>query len=134
VRRIGVLSSVAEDSESKALRAAFRQGLEQLAWTDGRNLRFDIRYGEGDADRIRKYAAELVALAPDVVLSTGSAATEQLIRTTRTVPIVFAVVPDPVGSGLVESLSQPGGNATGFLQFEYSLSGKWLELLKEITL
>ena len=133
MRRIGVLTSVAEDSESKALQAAFRQGLEQLGWTDGRNVQIDTRFGQGNADRIRKYAAELVALAPDVILSTGSAATEQLIKTTRTVPIVFAVVPDPVGSGLVDSLSQPGGNATGFLLYEYSISGKWLELLKEIA-
>jgi putative ABC transport system substrate-binding protein len=132
-RRIGVLSSVAEDSESKALQATFRQALEQLGWTDGRNVQVDTRFGQGDGDRTRKYAAELVALAPDVILSTGAAATEQLTKTTRTVPIVFAIVPDPVGSGFVDSLSQPGGNATGFLQFEYSLSGKWLELLKQIA-
>ena len=133
MRRIGVLSSVAEEAESKALQAVFRQALEQLGWTDGRNVQVDTRFGQGDADRTRKCAAELVALAPDVILSTGAAATEQLIKTTRTVPIVFAIVPDPVGSGFVDSLSQPGGNATGFLQFEYSLSGKWLELLKQIA-
>jgi len=133
MRRIGVLSSVAQDSESNALQAVFRQSLEQLGWTDGRNVQVDTRFGQGDADRTHRYAAELVALAPDVIFSTGAAATEQLTKTTQTVPIVFAIVPDPVGSGFVDSLSQPGGNATGFLQFEYSLSGKWLELLKQIA-
>jgi putative ABC transport system substrate-binding protein len=132
VRRIGVLSSggAVDDSETKTFLAAFRQGLEQLGWTEGRNVQIDARFGQGDADRARKYAAELVALTPDVILTSGAAATEQMIKTTRTVPIVFALVPDPVGSGYVDSLSQPGGNATGFLQFEYSLSAKWLELLK----
>ena len=135
MRRIGVLSSggAVDDSETKTFLAAFRQGLEQLGWTEGRNVQIDARFGQGDADRARKYAAELVALTPDVILTSGSAATEQMIKTTRTVPIVFAVVPDPVGSGFVDSLSQPGGNATGFLQFEYSLSAKWLELLKQIA-
>jgi putative tryptophan/tyrosine transport system substrate-binding protein len=133
MRRIGVLTSGAQDSEVNALQAVFRQALEQLGWTDGHNVQVDTRFGQGDADRTRKFAAELVALAPDVIFSTGGAATEQLIKTTRTVPIVFAVVPDPVGSGFVDSLSQPGGNATGFLQFEYSLSAKWLELLKQIA-
>ena len=135
MRRIGVLSSggAVDDSETKTFLAAFRQGLEQLGWTEGRNVQIDARFGQGDADRARKYAAELVALAPDVILTSGAAATEQMIKTTRTVPIVFAVVPDPVGSGFVDSLSQPGGNATGFLQFEYSLSAKWLELLKQIA-
>jgi len=135
MRRIGALSSggAVDDTESKTFLAAFRQGLEQLGWTEGRNVQIDARFGQGDADRIRKYAAELVALAPDVIFSTGGAATELLTKATRTVPIVFAVVPDPVGSGFVDSLSQPGGNATGFLQFEYSLSAKWLELLKEIA-
>ena len=135
MRRIGALSSggAVDDTDAMTLQAAFRQGLEQLGWTEGRNVQIDARFGQGDADRIRKYAAELVALAPDVIFSTGGAATEQLTKTTRTVPIVFAVVPDPVGSGFVDSLSQPGGNATGFLQFEYSLSAKWLELLKQIA-
>jgi len=135
MRRIGALSSggAVDDSETKTFLAAFRQELEQLGWTEGRNVQIDARFGQGDADRIRKYAAELVALAPDVIFSTGGAATELLTKMTRTVPIVFAVVPDPVGSGFVDSLSQPGGNATGFLQFEYSLSAKWLELLKEIA-
>jgi putative ABC transport system substrate-binding protein len=135
MRRIGALNSggAVDDSETKTFLAAFRQELEQLGWTEGRNVQIDARFGQGDADRIRKYAAELVALAPDVIFSTGGAATELLTKMTRTVPIVFAVVPDPVGSGFVDSLSQPGGNATGFLQFEYSLSAKWLELLKQIA-
>ena len=104
-----------------------------MGWTDGRNVRIDYRWGAGDADDIRKYAAELVALAPDVILATGSATVAPLLQATRTVPIVFANVADPVGAGFVESLARPGGNATGFMQFEYSLSGKWLELLKEIA-
>ena len=126
MRRIGVLSSggTVDDSETKTWLAAFRQGLEQLDWTESRNVQIDARFGQGDADRVRKYAAELVALTPNVILTSGSAATEQMIKATRTVPIVFVVVPDPVGSGFVDSLSQPGGNATGFLQFEYSLSAK----------
>src|SRR5262249_21876900 len=96
-------------------------------------VRIDVRYGEGDASRIRKQAAELVALSPDVILSTGGVSTELLLQATRTIPIVFAIVPDPVGSGFIESLAEPGGNATGFMQFEYSLSAKWPELLKEIA-
>ena len=104
-----------------------------MGWTDGRNVRIDIRWGAGDADRIRKYAAELVALAPDVILATGSAAVGPLLQATRTVPIVFVHVADPVGAGFVESLARPGGNATGFTTFEYGMSGKWLELLKEIA-
>src|SRR5215470_11937913 len=100
MRRIGVLSSggAVDDSETKTFLAAFRQGLEQLGWTEGRNVQIDARFGQGDADRARKYAAELVALTPDVILTSGAAATEQMIKTTRTVPIVFALVPDPVGS------------------------------------
>src|SRR3974390_2832442 len=135
VRHIGVLFSggAIDDSETKTFLAAFRQGLEQLGWTEGRNVQIDARFGQGDADRALKYAAELVALTPDVILTSGSIATELMIKTTRTIPIVFAIVPDPVGSGFVDSLSQPGGNATGFLQFEYSLSAKWLELLKQIA-
>jgi putative tryptophan/tyrosine transport system substrate-binding protein len=104
-----------------------------LGWTDGRNLQIDIRWGGGDAELIRKSAAELAALAPDVIFATGSASVAAMLQATRTVPIVFAIVPDPVGSGFVSSLSRPGGNATGFMQFEYSLSGKWLELLKQIA-
>ena len=107
--------------------------MQQLGWAPGRNVRIDYRFSGGDAATSRKQAEELVALAPDVIVSTGSFSTEQLLRVTHTVPVVFAVVPDPVGSGFVDSLSQPGGNATGFMQFEYGLSGKWLELLKEIV-
>jgi putative ABC transport system substrate-binding protein len=109
------------------------QGLEQLGWGEGRNIRIDYRLGEGDADLLRRQAAELAALAPDVILATGSSATEKILQATQTVPIVFVIVPDPVGSGIVKSLSRPGGNATGFMQFEYGLSAKWLELLKEIA-
>jgi ABC-type uncharacterized transport system substrate-binding protein len=106
--------------------------LQQLDWTDGRNVRIDYRWGAGSADNTRKYAAELVALAPDVILATGPTV-EQVLQATRTVPIVFVIAPDPVGSGFVDSLSRPGGNATGFMLFEYSLSAKWLELLKQIA-
>jgi putative ABC transport system substrate-binding protein len=134
MRRIGVLMSTAtDDPEGQARIAAFAQGLQQLGWTDSRNVRIDTRWTLGDADDARKYAAELVALAPDVMLASGGAAVGSLLQATRTVPIVFAIVPDPVGSGFVESLARPGGNATGFVQFEYSLSGKWLELLKQIA-
>ena len=134
MRLIGVLQGLAADDPlGKTLFAAFQQGLQQFGWTDGRNVRFDHRWGEGNADIMRRQAAELVALAPDVILSTGGQATELMLQATRTIPIVFAVVPDPVGSGLVSRLSRPGGNATGFMQFEYSLSGKWLELLKQIA-
>jgi len=134
IRRIGVLQgTTAEDSESKARRAAFEQTFQQLGWTRGRNIQIDYRFAGGDPATVRKQAEELVALAPDVIVSTGSFSTEALLRATRTVPVVFAIVPDPVGSGFVDSLSQPGGNATGFMQFEYGLSGKWLELLKEIV-
>ena len=131
--RIGVLQGVAaDDPVPQAQHAAFLQGLQQLGWTEGRNVRIDYRYGAGNAADTRKYAAELVALAPDVIL--GVAVTVgPLLQATRTVPIVFVIVPDPVGSGFVESLSRPGGNATGFMMFEYSLCGKWLELIKEIA-
>ena len=134
IRRIGVLTGGrAEDADSKARIAAFEQALQQLGWTQGRNVRIDYRFAGGDAAIIRKQAEELVALASDVILSSGSFSTGPLLRATHTVPVVFAIVPDPVGSGFVDSLSQPGGNATGFMQFEYGLSGKWLELLKEIA-
>ena len=123
----------ADDPEWQPRLAAFLQGLQQLGWTEGRNVRIDYRWGAGDADRIRRYAAELVALAPDVILATGSAASAPLLQATRTVPIVFVIVPDPVGAGFVDSLARPGGNATGFIQFEYGMSAKWLELLKEIA-
>jgi ABC-type uncharacterized transport system substrate-binding protein len=131
MRRVGVLmSTAADDAEGQARIAVFEQGLQQLGWTVGRNLQIDYRCGAGDADDYRKYAAELVALAPDVTLASAPLATAALLRATRTVPIVFAIVPDPVGAGFANSLSRPGGNATGFMQFEYSLSGKWLELLR----
>ena len=134
MRRIGILINLAsDDAEGQARLAAFHQGLKQLGWTVGRNVQIDYRWGAGDADRIRKFAAELVALAPDVILSTGSPSAAALQQATRTVPIVFVTVVDPVGSGFVDSLAQPAGNITGFTLFEYSISGKWLELLKEIA-
>ena len=134
LRRIGVLSGgSAGDPEIRARTAAFVQGLAQLGWTDGRSMRIDYRWGEGNADDIRKHAAELVALAPDVIVTPGGPPLERLRQATRTVPIIFVITPDPVGSGIVESLSRPGGNATGFMQFEYNLCAKWPELLKEIA-
>jgi len=134
MRRIGVIMSNApDDPEGQARVVTFLQGLQQSGWTDGRNVRIDYRWAAGDADRFHRYAAELVAITPDVILATGSAAVAQLLQVTRIVPIVFVVVPDPVGAGFVENLARPGGNATGFINFEYGLSGKWLELLKEIA-
>jgi putative ABC transport system substrate-binding protein len=134
MRRIGVLmNTAADDPEGKARFAAFLQGLQQLGWTDGRNVRIDTRWGGGDTNRIRRYAAELVSLAPDVTLASATPAVAALQEATRTVPIVFVVVADPVGAGFVDSLARPGGNITGFLAFEYGLSAKWLELLKEIA-
>jgi putative ABC transport system substrate-binding protein len=134
MRRIGVLSSLAaDDPETQARHAAFLQGLQEWGWTTGRNVQIDYRWGAGDADRFRKYAAELVALAPDVILATGTPVTAALLQATRSVPIVFAQVVDPVANGFVESLARPAGNATGFTIFEYGLGGKWLELLKEIA-
>jgi putative tryptophan/tyrosine transport system substrate-binding protein len=134
MRRIGVLmSTAADDPEGQARIAAFQQGLQQFGWTIGRNVRIDSRRPAGDSERFRTYAAELVALSPDVILATGSAASEPLLRATHTIPVVFVVVPDPVGAGFVNSLARPGGNATGFIQFEYGISGKWLELLKQIA-
>jgi putative ABC transport system substrate-binding protein len=122
-----------DDPDWRANIAAFLQRLQQLGWSEGRNVQVDTRWSVGNADDARKYAAELVTLAPDVMLAAGGASVGPLLQASRTVPIVFANVPDPVGSGFVESLARPGGNATGFIQFEYSLSGKWLELLKEIA-
>jgi putative ABC transport system substrate-binding protein len=134
MRRIGVLMNVAvDDPEGQARIAAFHQGLQEWGWTLGRNARIDARWGAVDAESSRRYAAELVGLAPDVILASASAAMGALQQTTRTVPIVFVSIVDPVGAGFVESLARPGGNATGFTLFEYSLSGKWLELLKEIA-
>ena len=134
VRRIGVLMNLAsDDAEGQARLAAFHQGLQQLGWTVGGNVQIDYRFGEGDAERYRRSASELVALAPDVLVTTGAPAVEALQRTTRTVPIVFVTVTDPVGGGLVASLARPGGNTTGFTLSEYGVSGKWLELLKQIA-
>ena len=136
VRRIGVLTGAGLDPDDLDMQArigAFQQGLQQLGWTIGQNVQIDIRAGAGDADRTRRYAEELVALAPDVILATGAAAVAPLLKATRTVPIVFTNVIDPVGAGFVDSLARPGGNATGFINFEYGLSAKWLELLKEIA-
>jgi putative ABC transport system substrate-binding protein len=134
MRRIGVLMNLAaNDPESTTRMTAFAQGLQELGWTDGRNVRIVTRWGMGDADRIHRYAAELVVLAPDVILATTSPAVAALQQATRTVPIVFVSVIDPVGGGFVDRLSRPGGNTTGFALFEYGLSGKWLELLKEIA-
>ena len=134
IRRVGVLDTrAADDSEGQSRLLAFRQGLQKLGWTDGRNVRVDYRWSAGDADRSRTCAAELVALTPDVILASASASVASLLQTTRTVPIVFVNVIDPVGAGYVARLARPGGNVTGFTLFEYSLSGKWLELLKEIA-
>jgi ABC-type uncharacterized transport system substrate-binding protein len=135
VRRVGVLvgAQPADDPESLANFAAFLQGLQQLGWGEGRNIQIDYRWGLGNADNVRKYAMELAAVAPDVILASGTSTMTPLLQATRTVPIVFVNVADPVGAGFVDSLSRPGGNATGFLQFEYGLSAKWLELLKEIA-
>jgi putative tryptophan/tyrosine transport system substrate-binding protein len=134
VRRIGVLMSLAaDDLDGQARVATFRQVMEQLGWNDDRNVRIDIRWAAGDADRIRQHATELVVLTPDVILAIGTAVTGSLRQATRTVPIVFVNVSDPVGAGFVASLAQPGANATGFMMFEYNLCGKWLELLKEIA-
>jgi len=133
MRRIGVLSgSAADDPDIKTYLAAFQQRLQQLGWTDGHNVRIDYRFAAGDPENYPKYAAELVALAPDVILVSGTSL-PAMLQATRTVPIVFAFAADPVGSGMIESLSRPGGNATGFLLFEYDLCAKWLELLKEIA-
>jgi putative tryptophan/tyrosine transport system substrate-binding protein len=134
VRRIGVLlPAAADDPEFQARLAAFHQGLALAGWIIGRNVRIDIRWATGDAAEIRRHAAELAALAPDVILASGTSTVGPLLQATRTVPVVFPQVVDPVGAGFVDSLARPGGNATGFLSFEYSLSGKWLELLKEIA-
>jgi putative ABC transport system substrate-binding protein len=134
VRRIGVLMPFAEDHPvGQARVAAFVQGLRQLGWTDGHNVRIDYRWSAGDSDNIRKFASELIALGPDVVMAFTSAAVTALRQATSTVPIVFAVVADPVGAGYVESLARPGGNVTGFAAQEYAVGGKWMELLKEIV-
>ena len=131
-RRIGVLMTV-EDSKGQARMAAFQQGLQQLGWNEGRNIRIDARWSGGDDAKMRKAAAELVALAPEVILATGSAAMGPLMQISGAVPIVFVIVVDPVGSGYVNNLARPGGNATGFSNFEFSFGGKWLDLLKQIA-
>src|SRR5262244_2583887 len=134
VRRIGVLMSYAADDPAGQTRLlAFAQALAQLGWTEGRNIRIDVRWGAVDPERIRSYAAELVALGPDVILATGSAIVGSLLQATRAVPIVFVQVAEPVGAGFVETLPRPGGNATGFMLYEYGIGTKWLELLKEIA-
>jgi putative ABC transport system substrate-binding protein len=134
MRRIGVLHNfAADDPLGQARNGVFLQGLQQAGWTIGRNVQIETRWAAGDADRLRTYAAELVTLAPDVILGTGNAGAAPLLQATRTVPIVFVIVPDPVGAGFVDSLARPGGNATGFTSFEYGLSAKWLELLKEVA-
>src|SRR5262249_6173758 len=134
MRRIGVLMAMkADDPESQARLAAFAQGLQQSGWTIGQNVRVDYRWSGGNVGNMRKYAMELVALAPDVILAHSSAGAAPLLEATRTVPIVFTTVADPVGAGYVDSLARPGGNATGFVVFEYSIAAKWLELLKEIA-
>jgi putative ABC transport system substrate-binding protein len=134
VRLIGILEGISANTPAaEAREKAFLEGLQQLGWTPGRNVQLEARWGEGDEAATRKYAAELVALAPDVILAPGSLGAEVMLKATHTIPIVFVITPDPVGSGYIESLSRPGGNATGFMMFEYNLCGKWLELLKEIA-
>jgi len=134
LRRIGVLTPLpADHPDAKARHAAFLESLRQLGWSEGHNVRIEARWSAGDPAITRKHAEELVALAPDVILATGSAGLPAILEATRSVPIVFVAVPDPVGSGFVGSLAEPGGNATGFMMFEYDLSAKWLELLKQIA-
>jgi len=134
MRRIGVLGGLTEDDpREQARRMAFGQGLQELGWTIGRNVRIDNRWSAGDPESIRRNTEEMVALAPDVILAVGNAGVAPLLQATRTVPVVFVIVPDPVGAGFVDSLARPGGNATGFTAYEYGLSGKWLEVLKEIA-
>ena len=134
VRRIGVLMPLAaDDPVAQGRNAAFLQGLQQSGWTIGQNIQIEYRWSGGNDEVTRRYAAELAALAPEVIFASGSAAAGPLLQVTRTVPTVFAIVPDPVGAGFVDSLARPGGNATGFISFDYSIGAKWLELLKEIA-
>jgi putative tryptophan/tyrosine transport system substrate-binding protein len=134
IRRIGVLIAIGEDDpEARARVAAFEQGLRELGWASGRNVRIAYRYAGGSADRARSHAAELAAMQPDVILANASPVLAAVLRETRTIPVVFAQVADPVGGGFVDSLARPGGNVTGFTTFEYSIGAKWLELLKEIA-
>jgi putative ABC transport system substrate-binding protein len=134
IRRIGVLlPATSDDPEFQARVGAFLQALALLGWTIGRNMRIDIHWATASADEIRKHASELVALAPDVILAHGASTVGPVLQATRTVPIVFPIATDPVGAGFIETLARPGGNATGFMSYEYSMAGKWLELLKEIV-
>jgi len=134
MRRIGVLMNrAADDPDGQARLTAFRQALQDLGWTDGSNARIDVRWGGNEVDRERRYAAELVALAPDIILASGTVSVAALQHATRALPVVFAAIADPVGAGLVDTLARPGGNVTGFMNYEYNLSGKWLELLKQIA-
>jgi putative ABC transport system substrate-binding protein len=134
IRRVGVLlGQAAGDPQGQARIAALLQALQNLGWNDGQNVRIDVRWGAGNSDEIRRHASELVAVKPDVIVASGSAAVGPLLQATSVVPIVFVVVPDPVGAGFVDSLARPGGNATGFTIFEYGIGAKWLELLKEIS-
>jgi putative tryptophan/tyrosine transport system substrate-binding protein len=134
IRRIGVLMGLAaDDAEGQRRIAAFQQGLQEMGWIEGRNVRIDARWGARNNNDARQYAAELITLAPEVILATGGGMTASLLQATSTVPIVFVHVPDPVGAGYVDSLSRPGGNATGFALSEYAMSAKWLELLKEVA-
>ena len=134
MRRIGIiLPATADDEEYQVRIGAFMQGLQQSGWSIGQNVRVDTRWAKGSADDIRRHATELVALAPDVILAHGASTVRPLLQATRTVPIVFPIAGDPVGAGFVDSLARPGGNATGFMTTEYSVAGKWLELLKEIA-
>jgi putative ABC transport system substrate-binding protein len=134
LRRVAFLEPIAKDTPSAQARyTAFLEAFEQLGWTDGRNVQIVARWSSGNDVETRKYADELVALGPDVILAGGGTVTELMLKATRTIPIVFVIVPDPVGSGFIERLSRPGGNATGFMMFEYNLCGKWLELFKELA-
>src|SRR5215475_10627733 len=134
VRRIGVLMNLAADDPVSIARAkAFVEGLQALGWTNGRNVHLDYRWAEGKPDLFQRYASELVALAPEVILTSGGAGIPPVLQSTRTIPVLFVIAPDPVGNGFVASLSRPGGNATGFMNFEYNLAAKWVELLKEVA-
>jgi putative tryptophan/tyrosine transport system substrate-binding protein len=132
MRRVGVIIG-ADNAEQRESHAAFIQALQQSGWIDGQNVRIDTRWADGSAAEIRKHANELVALAPDVIVASGTASAGALLQATHTLPIVFSNVADPVGAGFVDTMARPGGNATGFVQFEYSLSGKWIEVIKEVA-
>jgi putative ABC transport system substrate-binding protein len=133
MRRIGVLIGVVDDAQGRARLAAFQQGMQELGWTEGRNMRLDVRFTAGAADAARAYAAELVGLAPDAILANTAPVVSALRQQTQTIPIVFAQVVDPVSSGFVESLARPGGNVTGFVSLDFGIGAKWLEILKEIA-